>query len=125
MNDETYQFKEEEQNNQPHHKSNNGLVVGGVLIAVGVLLVVTRLMGWAFDNWWVLFLLIPAFSSFGQAGKAYQRDGRLGPDGTSSLIGGLTILFIASMFFFGISWTMLWPVLLIIVGIGSIAKAYA
>ena len=100
----TSEFKEQEQRNG----SNWGM--GIVLIGVGVILVLSNLTGFAFHNWWVLFMLIPLFGFFTNVSRDYQANGRLTSGSTGSLIAGLAILATMATFLIdGISWGILWP----------------
>ncbi|MCB0035069.1 MAG: hypothetical protein KDE51_13640 [Anaerolineales bacterium] len=126
MNDEIYELKEDEKKTEKENSfvdQNNGLIVGLVFILVGGGLLLSRYTGWHFDNWWALFILIPAVASLAKAWQSYQRDGRLGEESGGALMGGLFMVFIASVFLFGLSWGMMWPVVFIIIGVGMLAKA--
>lgn len=126
MNDEIYQLKEDEKNEEKKSNfgdQNNGLIVGLVFILVGGGLLLSRFTGLHFDNWWALFIMIPAVASFAKAWQSYQHDGRLNEESSGALMGGLFMTFIASVFLFGLSWGMMWPVVLILIGVGSLTKA--
>ncbi len=95
--------------------------VGGViLIAIGVIFLFTNLSGFHLNNWWALFILIPAVSNFASAWENYRHNGRLTKSGRGSITGGLILSLIAFTFIFEWSWGVIWPVFLIIGGIGAL-----
>ncbi|MDA0244053.1 MAG: hypothetical protein OT477_11605 [Chloroflexi bacterium] len=129
MTDEIYDLKDQEKAPQTKHEwdsTHSGLLVGIVFIMAGAVLLLGR---WTelelLENWWALFILIPAFSSLGRAMHIYKRRGRLGHEGGGALTGGLIILGVALTFLFGLSWSYFWPFILIIVGISSLIQAKA
>ena len=71
-------------------------------------------------NWWALFIFLPAFGSLSAARRTYQEEGRLNAPARGALLVGLVLTFIALIFLFGISWTFVGPLLIIVVGIGII-----
>ena len=61
-------------------------VVGAVLILVGILIMFPNLNTFSLQNWWALFILIPAVGAFGNAWRAYQSNKRLSAAVRGSLI---------------------------------------
>jgi hypothetical protein len=96
-----------------------GAALGGlILIVLGTtfLLQSLGLLGQHF-NWWALFILIPALSSFWAAGLAVVRGGgRFNAAARGSLGGGLIILTVALMFLLSLNWGLWWPLMLIAPG---------
>lgn len=105
-----------------HHRPN--WLPGVVLIAIGVIFLFTNLTGFSLDNWWALFILIPAVSNFGNAWRKYQRHGRLTRGARGSITGGLILTLIASAFLFDLDWGLIWPVFLIIGGISALFSGW-
>lgn len=104
---------------------NNAWAAGLVLIGIGVVFLLTNLTDFQLNNWWALFILIPAISSLGNAVRVYRsNDGRLGKDGRGSLIGGLILLFVTAAFLFSWDWGAIWPFFLIIGGLGLLMNAF-
>lgn len=99
---------------------DNGWAFGLALIAVGVIFLVSQLTGFQLQNWWAVFILIPAVSNLGKAWRIYQSEERLGREGRAGLIGGLVLSVIAATFLFNLDWAMVWPVLLIVAGLGAL-----
>jgi hypothetical protein len=96
--------------------------VGGVLlILIGIVFLARNLTGFGLDNWWALFILIPAFGSLAQAWRIYQSSGgRLTPAARGPLTGGLVLLLVAAVFLFDVDWGQVWPVILIVIGVGAL-----
>jgi len=99
--------------------------VGIVLIAVGLIFLLRNTVwGFALDNWWALFILIPAAGSFGTAWNLYRKNnGRMTQAAIGPLMGGLFGLFVAGVFLFNLNWGRIWPVFLILAGLGALGKA--
>ncbi len=99
-----------------------GWVGGIVLIVLGAIFLLQNTgMMTGFDNWWALFILIPAIGSFAAAWRAYQQAGnRWTTTATGSLFGGLLFCSIAGMFLFGLNIGMWWPVFLILGGVAAL-----
>ena len=141
MNDEISQLKEEEKEKvievnkedldsngspsaAPHRTStvstHKNWVGGVILIAIGLIFLFTNLGGFHLNNWWALFILIPAISNFASAWDNYRQNGRLNKSGRGSITGGLILTLIAFTFIFEWSWGIIWPVFLIIGGVGAL-----
>ncbi len=109
-----------------HHRSDTPpWVLGGVLIAIGVYLLLSNITGWGTGNWWALFILIPAIGSLANAWRLYQVSGQANEAVIGALVGGVILLFVFAMLFFGFNWGLLWPVLLILAGIGALIGVFA
>lgn len=108
--------------NQPE-RNRPAWIGGAILILIGLIFLVQNLTGFSLANWWALFILIPAVSSFGRAYSAYQSSGRLSGSARGALIGGLVLTFITFVFLFNLDFGKLWPVFLILGGIGLLINA--
>lgn len=95
-------------------------IPGLVLIAVGLVFLLNNFTSFHLDNWWALFILIPAFGSLGNFMRAYRKDERMSDEARGSLIGSAFLFFIAAIFLFGWSWGTVWPVFLIIAGLAAL-----
>lgn len=95
-------------------------VPGVILIGIGAFFLINNFTDFHLNNWWALFILIPAFGSMGNFMRAYRKDGRLSGEARGSLIGSLVLFFVASIFLFELDWGTVWPVFLIIGGIGAL-----
>ena len=110
-----------------HHHRNDAppWVLGGVLIAIGVYLLLTNVAGLRTGNWWALFILIPAIAAWTEAWRQYQTSGQLTEAVIGPAIGGVVLLFVFAMLFFGFNWGLFWPVLLILAGTGALIGVFA
>lgn len=98
---------------------NNSWLGGAVLIGLGIWFLVQNIAGVSLGNWWALFILIPALWSFWRAWTLYQKDGNVTHRVANAVYGGLFPFAIAVIFLFNLNFGKLWPVFLIIVGIGA------
>ena len=104
--------------NQPPQKSDNRPWIGGIiLIVLGVVFLLQNTRGFYLNNWWALFILIPAFSSFADAWSRYRQAGRFNRRVRGALISGCVFLLVAATFLFNWNWSIVLPVLLIIWGV--------
>ena len=113
-----------------HGRSSfSGSWIGGaVLIALGIIFLLQNagLDVPFLHNWWALFILFPAGSSLARAWQVYQNNGqRFTGSVSGSLIGGLALMLVAATFLFDLSWSLIWPVFLILVGLGALIKGIA
>jgi len=92
--------------------------VGAVLILVGVFIMLQNLTSFELENWWALFIMIPALGAFSNAWRAYNRDEGLSAPARASLISGVILTMVTAIFLLGLNWTILGPVLLILAGVG-------
>ena len=58
-------------------RSSGSLWFPIMLIVVGFIFLIQEIGDFRFDNWWAIFILIPAFSAFGSAYAIWNRTGRL------------------------------------------------
>ena len=93
-------------------------IVGGILILAGILIMLQNLISFQLNNWWALFILIPALGAFGNAWRAYQKNGHLSAPARASLISGIILTMVTAIFLLGLNWNVLGPVLLILAGTG-------
>ncbi len=76
------------------------------------------------DNWWALFILIPAFATFSMAWTVYQQEGHITPAVNGLIAGGMVPLVVALVFLFGLDFGQWWPLLLIAAGIAALLGGY-
>lgn len=93
---------------------------GLALIIVGVLFMLGNFTGFRLDNWWALFIFIPAMGAFGSFLSSVRRKGGMNREAFGSLIGALIITTVALIFLLGLNWGTIWPIFLIIGGIGAL-----
>jgi hypothetical protein len=123
MDDNIKELKDNEKVEPERARDDHGhgaWIPGLVLIAIGAIFLLNNFTDFHLDNWWALFILIPAFGALGNFLRARRKDGRMSHEARGSLIGSLILFFIAAVFLFGWSWGAVWPVFLIIAGIGAL-----
>jgi len=100
--------------------AGSGAFVGGVaLIAFGVIILLQNMGVVQLQNWWALFILLPAFGSFTAAYGAYRTNGgHMNAMVRGSFIGELLITAVAMVFLFGLNISLFLPVVLIVAGLG-------
>ena len=92
------------------------LLPGVTLIVLGAIFLADSYFGYTLRNWWALFILIPAFTAFANGYEA-MREGE--PEhATGAFIGGLGFTALAVAFLLDLDVGRLWPVVLIVVGLG-------
>jgi len=99
-------------------------MVGAILILLGVVFLMQNLTGFYVNNWWALFILIPAFGSFSRGWQAMQNaDGQLTSYSRGAFIGGLVLTAVAAILFFSLDWVIFGPILLIVAGVAMLLNA--
>jgi hypothetical protein len=107
-----------------HHRNTSAAWIAGlVLIVIGAVFLLQNLnlLGSIplLQNWWALFILIPAVGAFYRVWQDIQTNGRLTGVGRGSLISGLFMGFLSAVFLFDLNWGVIWPIFIIIAGIGA------
>ena len=100
-------------------------IAGGVLILIGIVFIVRNVTGFSFDNWWALFILIPALGSLVTSFQMYERHGRkFTAASRGPLVGGLFLLGLTAVFLFKLDWGRIWPFILILAGLGVLLSSF-
>ena len=91
-----------------------GLFFGLVMIVIGAGYMLHN-AGYlpAIDNWWSLFMLLPAVGLLSAAIDAYRRHGEWGTDVTLLLIGSLIFVGFTTIFLFELNFSWFLPLVLI------------
>jgi len=97
-------------------------MIGIILILLGLAFMLERLgMISMVGNWWSIFIYLAAMASFANAWRSYRSRDEFGPSASGSLVWGLVLTVVASIFLFSLSWDVWWPAILIAVGVGMVA----
>lgn len=89
------------------------------LILVGSIFLLRNYAGLEIGNWWALFILLPASGSLAAAWTAWRS--RMHPAAvTGPLLAGLAMLTVAAIFLLDLQWGQIWPIFLILGGIGAL-----
>lgn len=101
-----------------------GWVGGAILVLIGLVFLLRNTGLFNLENWWALFILIPAIGAFSAAWNNYQSSGgRLTAAARAPLIGGFILLLISVVFLFGLDFGLVWPFVLILGGIALLLNA--
>lgn len=92
------------------------------LILVGAIFLLRNYAGLEIGNWWALFILIPAGGALTAAWAAW-RSGMHPAAVSGPLVGGLAMLTVAAIFLLELQWSRVWPVFLILAGIGALVPS--
>ena len=99
-------------------------IIGTVLIALGVVFILQNMGALNLQNWWALFILIPALGSFGASYAEYRNNGgRLNARVRGSLISGLVFTALTAFFLFNLNIGLLLPIVLILAGVGLLINS--
>ncbi len=104
-------------------RRGGGWIGGAILVLLGLLLLGQNMNIALFDNWWALFILLPALGSFGVAWRIFQSTGRLSRRVRGAVIVGIVLTLVAAMFLFEVNWTYIGPGLLILAGVSILINA--
>ncbi|VAW32239.1 hypothetical protein MNBD_CHLOROFLEXI01-868 [hydrothermal vent metagenome] len=99
----------------------SGSSTGGfILIGLGLYFLLSRTTGFYLHNWWALFILIPAVHNLKGAWHSYRVNGRFHDQARGSLLSGILFTMVALFFLFNLSWSLFWPIALILVGANAL-----
>lgn len=98
---------------------------GLILILLGAIFLLRNINVVSINNWWAIFILIPAFGSLANAWRTYKSAGRFTSAVSSALVGGLMMLIVALVFLLNLDWAYVWPVFLIVIGLGALLGGIA
>ena len=108
----------DEMSTKNKNDNSSSIWTGAVLIMVGFVFLAQQFGSFTLRNWWALFILIPAFSSFATAITMWQKDKKFHVGVWSTLYGGVFPLLVALMFLFDFDWGLYWPLFVIVGGVG-------
>jgi hypothetical protein len=121
MADNVNELKDAEQKSQVSSENDrNQWIWGGILILVGAALLTGNVTSLHFDNWWAIIVLALGLRSLWRGWQSRNATGHWGSQARSAIIWGGIITLAGLIFLFGWSWTTLWPLVIIIIGIGSL-----
>lgn len=94
-----------------------------ILIIVGAGVLAAQAFGASFDNWWALFILIPAFASLSKAWSAYQKqDGEFTSQVVRPGVTGVVLLVLVGVFLFDLDWSLMGGLVVILIGAAMLAR---
>jgi len=93
------------------------LLPGLVLIALGIIFLLSNLAGIRLTNWWAVFILIPAFNSFSIGLAMYRHSGKFGRRVRGRFFSAFFFVLLSLAFFINADFSIIWPVFLILGGL--------
>jgi hypothetical protein len=94
---------------------------GALLILLGIVFLLQNFYALPINNWWAIFILLPAFIAFNRAWHLYQPEGRLNWLVWRSFLSGLFFTLLTLVLLFNVDWGLFLPILLILFGITLLA----
>jgi hypothetical protein len=100
-------------------------IAGAILILLGIVFLAQNLgvSGIYFNNWWAVFILIPALGAFERGIHYYREAGnQLTGQARSAFFSGSILLLVTVIFLFNLNWTYVGPIVLILAGLGFLVN---
>ena len=95
-------------------------IAGLILVGLGIMFLLRNFGVPVPENWWAIVLILPGIGTLWTAWRMYRRDGRMTRSVTSTAAVGLVLVVLGGSFLLGFDWGVLWPVILIVLGIGVV-----
>ncbi len=89
------------------------------LIVIGIVFLLRNYLALDIGSWWALFILIPAAAMLARAWERW-RDRDDSESVSGPLVSGLLLLTVTAIFLFDLEWGRIWPVFLILIGLGAV-----
>ena len=121
MNEHNQPLDRREARRQRRAESGNGWIIGVILIIMGGLFLMQNMGTYRFplNNWWALFILIPAVGAFERALRYYRdADNQITSQAAGSALVGAVLTLVTLGFLFNIGWNYFGPILIILAGLG-------
>lgn len=96
-----------------------------MLISLGGLLILRDFTMVGFRNWWALFILLGTLGCYWSAYAAYRAAGRVNWGVITLIYSGIFPLAVAVIFLFEMSWSIWWPLFVLLPGLGLLAFGLA
>ena len=103
--------------------NSRSIVPGLTLILMGSIFLLSNLTGFRINNWWALFILIPAFGSISAGWARYREVGRFDRSARSQIFSSVFLIFLAAVFLLDLNFSQIWPVFVILTGLGMLVGA--
>ena len=108
-------------------RKRTGPLWGGLILVVLGAVMLLQNLGYdlpVLRNWWALFILFPIVSAVRRAQWAYQRSGaRITGAVAGPLVGAAALTLVMLSLLFGLSWSLMLPIALILFGLGALVSA--
>ena len=121
---EGFSWDDDRSEERRRRAGGTGAWIGGaILILLGVIFLLQNVGILFLENWWALFILIPAVGAYAAAWENYRRNGRLTRQAGGSLIGGLFFTALTLILLLELDLGQAWPFLLIGAGLIVLVSA--
>jgi uncharacterized integral membrane protein len=100
-----------------------GWIGGAILILLGLVFLLQNIGISFLENWWALFILIPAFWAYVAAWDTYKDNGHMTRAAAGSLIVGILLTILSLVFLLNLAVGLFSPVLLIVGGLALLSTA--
>ncbi len=114
----------------PEHNPNPliyRIALGVVVILIGALFLAHehgyRIGFFGLDNWWALFILIPAIAMTVQVVLRVRRLGRFDAEAAGTSVGALATTLVAVLFLFELPFGKWWPLFIMLGGVAILISA--
>jgi hypothetical protein len=105
-------------------KTGQAWFPGIILVAIGVVFLLRNVTGFELRNWWAIFILFPALGNFVGAYEHYKASGVFDKKARGLAFWGALMTLLAASFLFGLDFGLIWPVFLILGGLGMLLGAF-
>jgi len=123
MKDVNVEESDEQESARP--RSNSGsLLPGLLLVALGTIFLLSNLTSFRLDNWWALFILIPAVQNFSSGLKQYRHSANFDRHVRARFFLAFFFTLLSLAFFLSLDFGLIWPAFLILAGLGILAGAF-
>lgn len=103
---------------------NESWLIGIILVLLGVVFLLQNMTGFSLDNWWALFILIPAFKSFSRGWQAIQETGgTITSRARGNFLEALVLIIVTTILLFDLDWVIFGPYLLIAAGVALLLNS--
>jgi hypothetical protein len=106
-----------------HRRNRSPWFPGVILILIGGFFLLRNYTGYDLENWWALFILIPAVGSFSSAYESYRSSGTFDRNARHQLFWGLFFTLLSGSFLLSLDFGLIWPFFLILGGLGMLLGA--
>jgi len=105
------------------HGRRGGWMPGLLLILIGAFFLLRNFTGYQIENWWALFILIPALGNFTSAYERFQTAGTFDRHVRNELFWGVFFTLLSASFLIAVDFGLIWPAFLILGGLGMLLGA--
>jgi hypothetical protein len=119
-------MEESRETNKENHTQSSNLWLGLIFVIGGIVIILNQLDLLPFElNWWALFIMLPAGGFLSGAYERYRENENLfSMDVAFTALIGLFLTALSFSLLVGdswdINWSLFWPLILIIIGLGMI-----